>query len=213
MENRDPMDLIHQLRVWVDETLSSLNEVPIGKARTRYREVGKVIDQLERLRIPISEDIKKEKETLEALISISNEREKLASLSKELLSLARDINLQLKSVRSTGTPRRGKASPKRLQVTFSGGPVIFEKTATATFIRCLQFIGLERVAELHTIRSYGHPIVSKRRNESGGMIHEVEGYFIETHSATDTKATQLQRICSALDIEAAVEMIDSQVIQ
>lgn len=208
MDSRDPLDLIRQLRVWVDKTLSSINKIPLGEARARYREVGKIIDQLERLRIPVSEDIRKEKETLEDLIRVSNERKQLASLSKELLSLARDINHQLKSVRSSGTPRGGKSPPKRLQVTFSDGPVVFEKTATATFIRCLRFIGFERVAELRTIRSHGHPLVSTRRNESGGMVHEVDGYFIETHSDTDLKAKQLQRIGRALDIRMKIEMLD-----
>ncbi len=70
MENCDPLDLIRQLRVWVDKTLSSLNEVPLSEARARYREIGTVIDQLERLRIPVSEDIRNEKETLEVLIGV-----------------------------------------------------------------------------------------------------------------------------------------------
>ena len=208
MDKRDPLELVRQLKVWVDKTLSSVNEVPLGEVRTRYREVRKVIGQLDRLCIPVSEDIRKEKKTLEALISVSIEREKLASLSKELLSLARDINHQLKGVRNSGKTRGGKSPPKVMRVTFSDDVVIFEKTASTTFIRCLHYIGLERTAELRWIRSHGHPLVSTRRNESGGMVHEVDGYFIETKSSTKTKVTQLQRIARAFDFEIHVELLD-----
>lgn len=209
MHNYDPLDSIRQLRAWVGKTLSSMNEVPLAEARARYREIGKVVDKLERLRIPVSEEIRSERESLEALIRVSNEREKLASLSKELLSLARDINHQLRTVRGPGTSPGGKAPSKILRVTFSDGVVVFERTATATFIRCLQHVGLERIAELRSIRSHGHPLVSTRRNESGSSVHEVDGYFIETHSGTKRKAVQLQHISRALDIGMKVETLDA----
>ena len=208
MEHFEALELIRQLRTWVDKTLSSLTDIPLAEARVRYRKVTNVMAQINDLHMPIPEDIRAEKETLEELISMSSERDKLVSLAKELSSLARDINHRLRGTQSSVTPLGGKAPPKILRVTFSDGKVICERTASSTFIRTLQHIGLERVAELRSIRRYGHPIVSNRRNESGGMIHEVDGFYVETRTATKDKATLLERIEQELGIGISVEMIN-----
>ena len=191
MNDYDPMEMVTQLRSWVDKTLSSLNDVSLAEAKTRHRKVTKVIEQLNDLHMPIPEDIRSEKKTLEELICTSNERDKLVSLAKELSSITRDINHRMRVVRRSVAPLGGKAPPKILRVTFSDGTVIFERTASATFIRTLQYIGLERIAELRSIRRHRHPIVSNRRNELGGMIHEVDGFYVETHSATKKKQLNL----------------------
>ena len=208
MQDHDPLDLIHQLRAWVNKSLSSLNEAPLAEARARYREVQKVVNQLEKLHIPISDDIISEKESLERWLSVSSEREKLASLSKELLVLSREINHQLRNTKEPGTPLGERASPKKLVVTFPDGMVVRERNATATFIRTIQLIGLERVAELTFIRRSGYPVVSSRRNESGGYIHEVDGYYIETNSSTKAKAEQLQHVNQALEIGIKIEVLE-----
>ena len=147
MDNYDPFETVHQLRAWVEKSLSSLNTVPLAEAKARYREITKVIDQLKKLHIPIYEDIKLEKEALEELISTSDEREKLTSLAKEFSSLARDINRQLRDMRSPRTPKGGKEPPKKLRVTLPDGTVIFENRAVETFVKSIQCIGLKRVSE------------------------------------------------------------------
>ena len=208
MKDCDPQDLVRQLRAWVDRTLAAMNEVPLAEARARYREVLKVMDQLKRLHIPVSDDIQSEKQSLEKWLSVSNEREKLTSVSKELLALSREINKQLRNTKEPGKPRGERASPRKLVVGFPEGLVVHERNATETFIRTLQTIGLERVAELTFIRCAGFPIVSSRRNETGGFIHEVDGYYIETNSSTKAKAEQLQLVNRALDIGMKIEVLE-----
>ena len=183
MEECDPLETVEQLRAWVEKSLSSLKAgtVRMAAAKKRHRTVMGVIDKLGRLQIPISEDIVSEKESLEALISASNEREKLASLAKELSSLAKEINSQLRSERSSKTIRGGRRPAKQLRVSFPDGTVICESNATDTFVRSIQYIGLERVANLRTIRVNKHPIVSVIRNESSRGFRELDGYFVETH--------------------------------
>lgn len=203
MNNYDPIETVNQLRAWVEKSLSSLNAIPLAEAEVRFGEITKVIDQLKKLHIPISEDIKSEKEALEELISTSGEREKLVSLAKELSSLAGDINQQLRGIGG------GKASPKKLRVTFPDRTVIIENKGVETFVKVLQYIGLKRVSELKSIRSYGgHPIVSRVKNEAAGHVREIDGYFIETKSSTNQKARQIQDIARALHIEITVDLID-----
>ena len=167
-ENYDPMEMVYLLRTWVEKSLSSLTTVPITEAKARYREVLKAIDQLNNLRIPIPEDLRSEKETLEDIISVSNDINKLKSLSKELSSLARQINHHLKGMQRPRTQTKDRASPTILRVTFSDDTVIFENKAVDTFVKSLQYIGLERVSELHTIISHGHPLVSTRKIDEPG---------------------------------------------
>ena len=128
MENYDPLETLEQLRAWVEKSLSSQKEntVHMAAVKSRYRTVMGIIDQLEELQIPISEDIVSEKEALEEMIDTSNEREKLTSLAKE-------INRQLKGERSS-RPVKGRRGPaKQLRVSFSDGTVICESKATDTF--------------------------------------------------------------------------------
>ena len=210
MENHDPLETVDQLRAWVEESLSSLktNTVRVTVAKRRHRTVMGVIDQLERLHIPISEDIISEKESLEELISTSNERGKLTSLSKELSSLAKDINRQLRGERSSRTIKDGRGPAKQLRVSFSDGTVIFESKATDTFVRSIQYIGLKRVAKLESIRANGQPLVSTSKNESSRSFRELDGYFVETQSSTKHKARYIQRIADALRIDVSVDVID-----
>ena len=206
MDNYDPLETVHQLRAWVEESFSSLNAVPLAEAKARYREITKVIDWLKKLHIPISEDIKSEKEALEELISTSDERKNLISLAKELSYLARDINHQLRGMRSPGIPGGGKAPPKKLRVTFPDGTVILENKAVDTFVKSIQCIGLKRVSELRSVRQYGHPLVSTQKNEKSGNVRELDGYFIETRSSTEKKASHIRNIARAFRIELSVDV-------
>ena len=210
MENYDPLETVEQLRAWVEKMLPSLKEgtVRMAAAKKRHRTVLGIIDQLERLQIPISEDIASEMESLEELISASNERARLTSLAKELSSLAKEINSQLRGERSSKITRGGRGPAKQLQVSFPDGTVICESKATDSFVRSIQHIGLERVAKLRTIRVNRHPIVSVIRNESSRGFRELDGYFVETHISTKDKARYIQRIANALRIDVTVNVID-----
>lgn len=200
MENYDPIKAVRQLRDWVEESLSSQNTGALASAMKRYGEITKVIDQLQRLGISVSEDIRSERKALEQLINAS----KLRNLSKELLTLARDID------RNLGKLRGGRTSAKKLRVTFPDGAVIFEKKAVDTFVNTLRHIGLGRIAELQSVQRHGrHPIVSRERNESAGMVREVDGFFIKTKSSTVQKARQIKDIARVLSIKISVDSVES----
>ena len=200
MYNYDPNKAVRQLRAWFEESLSSQNTRALASATKRYREITKVIDYLQRLGISVSEDIRSEEKALEQLINASE----LRNLSNELLTLARDIDRHL------GRLRGGKAPARNLRVTFPDGTVIFEKKAVDTFVNTLRHIGLGRVAKMHSVRSHGgHPIVSRERNESAGMVREVDGFFIETKSSTEQKARHIKEIARVLSIEISVDSEES----
>ena len=206
MDNYDPITAIRQLRDWVEESLSSLETVRLAEAKARNREITRVMDQLHKLDLPISEEIISEKRALDKLIGISGVREKLPSLAKELSSLAKDIRDGLRRQEEHGTPR---GRPKKLRVTFPDGTVVFDNKAVETFLKSIQYIGLDRVSKLQSPTKFGHPIVSTKRNENAMQVREVEGYFIETHSDTKQKARWIREIARALRIAIEVELIDT----
>lgn len=210
MENYNPLETVEQLRAWVEKSIPSLKNdtVRMTAAKKRHRTVMGVIDQLDRLQIPISEDIVSEKESLEELITASNEREVLTSLAKELSSLAKEINRQLRGERSSTTNKRKRGSAKKLWVSFPDGTVICESKAIDTFVKSVQYMGFSRVAKLQTIRANGHPIVSLIPNESSRGFRELDGYFVETHMSTKNKARYIQRIADALRIDVSVDVTD-----
>ena len=212
MDSYDPLEIVYQLRAWIEKSLenySSLGVATLVEAKPRYHTVIEIINGLEKLRIPIPEDINLEKENLENILKGSSEEKgRLTVLAKELSSLAIDIKRQLRVMRSSKTTKGKKASPKGLQVTFPDGMVFCESTATKTFIRTLQYIGLKRVSELQSIRALGHPLVSTQKNESAGSVREIDGYYIETHSSTEAKAKHIRRIARNLNIDIMVNIIE-----
>ena len=205
MENYDPIKAVRQLRGWVEESLSSLESVPLAEAKARLREINKIIDQLNRLHIPISEEIISEKRALDKLIGISGERCKLPSLAKELSSLARDIRGGLKGQTESGE----RAPAKKLRVTFADGTVVFDNKAVETFLKSIEYIGLDRVSKLQSPKKFGHPIVSTQRNENAMQVRELDGYFIETHSDTKQKARWIREIARNLRIAIEVELVNT----
>ncbi len=221
MANTDPSEMIEEIRAWVDERFLSL------RLGVEYQEIVEIADQLERLQIPVSEDIKSKRAALverlqipvsedikskraalESSLDALNEVEsQLTFLVKELSSLAKDINHRLRDIRSQKTARGKKAPPKRLRVEFPDGTVVCENKATDTFVQVIQRIGLERVSEL-PLRLAGCPLVSARKYESARAVRELDGYFIATHSSTEGKATCIQQIADILQMDISVSVID-----
>ena len=81
-----PSEIIEEIRAWVDGRFRSL------ESAIEYQKITEIIDQLERLQIPVSEEIKAKKATLESSFDASAEGEgQLTFLAKELSSLAKDI--------------------------------------------------------------------------------------------------------------------------
>ncbi len=202
MANADPSEMIEEIRAWVDECFLSLRH------EVEYQEIVEIIDQLERLQIPVSEEIQSKKAALESSLDASNEGEsQLTFFAKELSSLAKDINHRLRDIQRQKTASGRKAPPKRLRVEFPDGAVICENKATDTFVQVIHRIGLERVSEL-PIKLSGCPLVSAREHESARAVRELDGYFIETHSSTEGKASCVQRIADSLRIDISVDVID-----
>ena len=202
MANADPSEMIEEIRAWVDECFLSLRH------EVEYQEIVEIIDQLERLQIPVSEEIQSKKAALESSLDASNEGEsQLTFFAKELSSLAKDINHRLRDIQRQKTARGKKASPKRLRVEFPDRTVLCENKATDTFVQVIQRIGLERVSE-SPLRLSGCPLVSTRKHESARAVRELDGYFIATHSSTEGKATCIQQIAKELDIKITVDILD-----
>lgn len=200
MANADPSEMIEELRAWVDECFLSL------ESAIEYQKIEEIIDQLERLQIPVSEEIKSKKTALESSLDASTEGDsQLTFLAKELSSLAKDINRRLRDIRSQKTAIGRKAPPKRLRVEFSDGMVVCENKATDTFVQVIHRIGLERVSEL-PLKLSGCPLVSAQKYEWARAVRELDGYFIATHSSTEGKATCLQQIADALQIDISVSI-------
>ncbi len=203
MDNYDPIKTVHQLRDWVEESISSTNAGSLAEAKARYIKITKVINQLQGLGISIPEDITSERRAIEEFIDASGETRILTSLANELSSLAKGIDRHLK--RHKG----GKANPQKLRVKFPDGTVIFENKAVDTFIKSLQCIGLQRVSLLTSVKSHGgHPIVSREKNRLAGNLREIDGYFIETKSSTQHKARQIRDIARALNVDISVGCVD-----
>ena len=202
MANAGPSEIIEEIRAWVDERFRSL------ESAIDYQKIEEIIAQLKRLQIPVSEEMKSKKATLESSLDTSAEGEdQLTFLAKELSSLAKDINRRLRDIRSQRTAMARKAPPKRLRVELPDGTVICENKATDTFVRVLHRIGLERVSEL-PIKLSGCPLVSTRRYESARAVRKLDGYFIATHSSTEGKAACVQQIVKELDIKITVGVLD-----
>ena len=205
MDNFDPIKAVHQLRAWIKQKVSAANASSLAEARTRYRKITKVIDQLQGLDISVPKDIMSEKRAIEEFIAASGETRLLTSLANELSTLAREIDRHLKSLESKQT----RARHQRLRVKFPDGKEIFENKAVDTFVKTIECVGLERVSELHFVRRHGHPIVSRERNESARNVRELDGYYIETHSSTEEKRRFIQDIARALHFEISVDCMDS----
>ncbi len=200
MENYNPFEGIAQIKAWVDE--SFLKIAPPDEATERYRDITKAIVQLNKLGISVPDDLIAERESLEKLFDTPNdEKRQLASLAQELSSLANQIKGGLRR------PEGMRASPGKLKVTFPDGTVICENKAVDTFLKSLQLIGLGRVAELPFIRDSRNPLVSLERT-ARPQYRQVDGYFIFTHSGTEQKAKEIERIADALRIDIVVEIED-----
>ena len=182
------------------------------EAKARYQEVIGIIRQLEKLHLPVSDEIKSEKAALEDSLRAPNEDEdQLTVLARELSSLAKDIQLRAKQIQKT--PSGGvKAPPKRLRVEFSDGTIIDENKAADTFIHAIRHIGLQRVSEL-PIKKFGHPLVSTRMPKYElphytKTLREIDGYFINTYSGTNQKAQYIKRIADTLQMDISVSIVD-----
>ena len=211
----DAVEMISQLRTFVEERFRALNtarseEARKNAARARLREIEKVIHQLENLNFPIPGEIASEKKALEEFLRVpikdpSRQRNELVSLAKNLASLEQQIKHRLRHMRTRKTAKVGRTPRGKLRVEFPDGKVVFEENSTRTFVEVIRFIGLKRVSRL-PILSRGHRLVSATRPPSGSGSKVVDGYFIQTKSPTKQKASWLRKIADNVGIRIDISV-------
>ena len=207
MSRDNSSEMINQLKTWIEERFRSLHaassdEQERDEAMARYRKLASIVHQLEGLGIPIPEDVESEKATLEEFLHTPNEEEsELVFLSKELSSLAKNINHRLRGMRSQNSSKGKKGPRKRLRVEFSDGAIIDEAKAIDTFVESIRHIGLQHVSKL-LIKQDGRPLVSTQEPESSmaRKFRQIDGYFINTHSGTNGKAKPKLRLIGFLRV-------------
>ena len=215
MAQDDSLEIVNQLRTWVEERFlslhaASLNDEEKNEASARYRKLTSIAQQLEGLGKSIPEDVESEKLSLEEYLHTPNEEEsQLACLSKELSSLAKDINHRLRSTRSQKSSKGKKGPRKRLRVEFSDGAIIDEVKAIDTFVESIRHVGLQHVSKLPIKKDRG-ALVSTQEPESpiAWKFRKIDGYFINAHSGTNDKAKYIQQIADALRLDVSISIVD-----
>ena len=117
--------------------------------------------------------------------------------SSEELSDGKIIKRALKRSPATG-----------LCIWVSAEEYIQEKKASQTMAHAIEIVGPQRVADL-AIKHDGDILVTKTRHPKyfGTQQPLSDGYLVNTHSSTETKKKQLEKISDALQLGWKVEII------
>jgi hypothetical protein len=160
------------------------------------------------LSLDTPKDLIDEEKALEELLSTPNEdKQIMLEIVKKLEALMKYIKQNISNKRNTQNKVQ-KAPPKTLSVTLQTGETIIENTAVNTFLKTLEYIGLEKIADFSDIQLHGHPVVSRTKNLKGGQLKEVSDFFIEVHCNTNTKADILRRYAQMLGLNIQVAVKD-----
>ena len=101
--------------------------------------------------------------------------------------------------------RGPKAAPKLLRVTFPDGKIVYHDKGAETIAEVVEIIGPERIAELNLSVS-GQPFVSKERHDRN-QTEISEGWLVTTHSNTESKKRQIERLSELFGLNLVVEMV------
>jgi hypothetical protein len=200
-----PFELINDLKLWLRNNPLITRK---DKEVIELKKITDVIGKLQEMSIEIPGDLLKKRDGLEVAVNTLNDDEKmLQALADELISISIDIKRRLGK-----SSVKIKSPPKKLRVTLPNGKIICEDKSVDTFIKTLQFMGLDRCAMINTVTQLGHPVVATKPNEykdkQPGNIKKIDRYFIETKTNTDRKAEQLREYARELDIDIQVESIE-----
>ena len=98
-----------------------------------------------------------------------------------------------------------KSQKTSLMVRFPDGKTIAELKASETFAKVIRRIGFDQVAELDlTVNK--EPLVSQVPSEKYNDV-AIDGYFVKTHSSTQSKKRQLEEISRSLGCDLSVKII------
>ena len=100
--------------------------------------------------------------------------------------------------------RSPKAAPQTLKVTLPDGRVICHDKAAQTLADVIEYIGFERVESLNWSVS-SQPFVSKERYPRNQQ--EKDGWYVTTHSNTEYKKHQIERLSELFDLNLKVEVL------
>jgi len=201
MSQYDPREAVSELKNWIGSKISTLDGSDLSEAKERYRSVLEVLNGSRILGIDVSSDLLLEKNRLESRIQIE---ELLRELQQDLSLLALNLKKALPNNPGNRIPAGKKGPRKSLTVTFRDGTSIREDIVANTFIRSLQYIGLERLSGLRQFIAHGHPLVSTQQNPNAYSQKLVDGFYIETHSGTQEKARLLRAIAKELGVDMKV---------
>lgn len=100
-----------------------------------------------------------------------------------------------------------KTAKKVLKVVFPDGNIMLEDSATQTFVRTIEHIGVARVASLN-IKTINYDLLTKekiKQNEKGKPNQiKVDGYWLTHGQHTNSKFKILEEISSRLDLNLQV---------
>lgn len=155
------------------------------------------------------EKLEQEKYDIEQVLSSSLEMIDKANRLKTKLNLIKnDIQQYVKMMPQIQPVRGGaRATPKKLRVTLPGNETIIDDTAVSTFLKTLQYIGLEKTASLTHITARRHPLVSTY-HPNVGEIKEINGFYIQVNTSTHEKAKILKRYAEELNVNIRVEILE-----
>lgn len=94
-----------------------------------------------------------------------------------------------------------------MRVTLPENETIFDDAAVSTFLKTLQYIGLEKIASLTHITARRHPLVSTY-HPNVGDIKEINGFYIQVNTSTNEKAKILNRYAEELNVNIRVEVVE-----
>ena len=143
-------------------------------------------------------------ETISELTELVNlfEAQKYAEVKRKLISM--NLFRETRQYNKVKEERGFKAAAKVLRVTLPDGRVICHSKAAETLAEAVDYIGFERVESLNWI-VFGQPFVSKRRYPHGQQ--ERNGWYVTTHSNTEYKKRQIERLSELFGLNLVVEMV------
>ena len=180
----------------------------ISTYRSTGRDVPKDIKDENSSWKNIKKKLEQEKYEIEQLFSSSHEMIDNANrLKTKLILIKNDIQKYINTMPQIRPIGVRPATPTKLKVTLPGNEEICDGTAVSTFLKTMQYIGLEKAASLTHITARRHPLVSTY-DPDVGEIREINGFYIQVNTSTLQKANFLKRYAEELNVDIHVEIIE-----